>query len=449
MMRRIRDLLQSEERSVPTWWMGLGSFLLCWSAFLVYYHVKFGLDIPPATSGDETSYDSIGWELAHGRGFAVNTGDPEFRKPYEEAARTAERFELGPPHHEVITYRPPLYPFALSVLNRAVGRQFWAARLMNAALMAATLALIAMVLHRRFGWRAVAIAIVLYIAVDVRTRLYGRAILTEAMSVFLTSVMIVLMLNLQERRESKLRAILFLSALIGMVFGLSLLARTLMVLWIPGLCLILFWIARRLGQNFWTGVGSATAFLVGLGLAASPWAARNLQVTGEFMPLGTQGLVQLAAAFGDEIWESRGVWVNLESKGFFEEVKAPSQSPLEREILKAKFSRERARAWIRSNPVKAMALFPLKIWQECRPRSTMELVLFVLAVTGGAASCRTAFGQLMLAIFATNLFAIGLTWSVEGRFLVPVLFPIHVLAAAGALWIWAKASGRQFPTVKP
>jgi uncharacterized membrane protein len=96
-----------------------------------------------------------------------------------------------------------------------------------------------------------------------------------------------------------------------------------------------------------------------------------------------------------------------------------------------------------------MVLFPLKIWQECRPRSTMELVLFVLAVTGGAACCRTAFGQLMLAIFATNLFAIGVTWSVEGRFLVPVLFPIHVLAAAGALWIGAKASGRQFLPVKP
>jgi 4-amino-4-deoxy-L-arabinose transferase-like glycosyltransferase len=443
-MQRVRELARVAGSALPAWRLGLGSFLLCWVMFLVYYHLKFHINIPPAVSGDEVDYDALGWELAHGRGFTVDTGNPEFRRPYEMAAKSAERFELGPPRQAVIASRPPLYPLAISVLNRLFGRQFWAVRLMDAALMAGTLALIAMILDRRFGGRAVLILLVLFIAVDVRTRLYGRAILTEAMSAFLTSLVILGLMSLQEMRESRRRRVLLWSGVIGVLFGLSLLARTLMVLWVPGLCLIVFWLVRRLGHGFWSGIGGAAGFLLGAGLIVSPWAVRNLQVTGEFMPLGTQGLTQMSAAFGDAVWNTRGVWTNLDPQGFFEEVKTPSQTPLEREIAKAKYSRAKAVEWIRANPGKAVVLFPLKIWQEIRPRSVMELVLFVLTAIGMAVYGRTELGQLLLAVFATNLFAIGITWSVEGRFLVPVLLPIHVFAAVGALWLWAKLTKSRF-----
>ncbi|VAX40724.1 hypothetical protein MNBD_PLANCTO02-3047, partial [hydrothermal vent metagenome] len=47
---------------------------------------------------------------------------------------------------------------------------------------------------------------------------------------------------------------------------------------------------------------------------------------------------------------------------------------------------------------------------------------------------KTEYGRVFQGLIATSIFAIGATWSVEGRFLVPLLFLIHVLAAIGC---WA------------
>lgn len=439
-MRQLRDILRTWGDSIPAWGVGLLSFLLCWLTFLGYYHWKFDLNEPPATSGDEVSYDSLGWELAHGRGFRINTGEAAFRKPYDDAAKSAERFRLGPPVEGIVTYRPPLYPLALSGLNRIFGRQFWAVRVMDAAFMAGTLCMLTVLLYRRWGWLAVFIAWVLFIAVDSQTRLYGRAILTEAMSLFLTSLMILQLLDLQNLKEPTPRRILVRSLGIGIVLGLSLLTRTLMVLWVPGLMLVLLWILRRLGQSFRLAFAAVALFLMGLGVIVAPWAVRNITLTGELMPLGTQGGSQLSAAFGEEAWREKGVWVNLDRKDFFAPVVKDSQTHLERELQKAKYSQSQAIQWIKANPIKAVVLFPLKIWQECRPRTLGEWIIRLLCLMGAIAIWRTALGQLLLAILAVNFFAIGITWSVEGRFLLPVLLPIHFLAVMGGLWLLHRGS---------
>ncbi|HUG20686.1 MAG TPA: hypothetical protein VMM56_16980, partial [Planctomycetaceae bacterium] len=44
-------------------------------------------------------------------------------------------------------------------------------------------------------------------------------------------------------------------------------------------------------------------------------------------------------------------------------------------------------------------------------------------------------GKLLLAVVLANALAVGATWSVEGRFLVPMLFVQHVMAAFGGWWI--------------
>ncbi len=430
-------------RKPPIWAVAVGTFLLCWSTFVVYYEVKFGLGVPPSTSGDEVDYDSIGWELANGRGFQVNTGDAVFRRPYDFAALEAERFQLGPPQQWIVTYRPPLYPFAMSILNRCFGRQLAATRMMDAAFMAGTLALLVITLYPRYGWSSVFISVALFIAVDVRTRLYGRAILTESMSLFLTSIICVILIRFYELKKPTLRAVWVYSMIVGVAFGFSLLARTMIVLWIPGMSLIVLWIAHQLTSNLRQSLVAAAVFLFGVGVVASPWAVRNVQVTGEFMPLGTQGLVQLSASFGDEIWESSGLWINLDHEGFFDDVIDDSQTHLEQEIAKANWSKAKAMEWALAHPVKSAALIPIKIWQECRPRNVTEAIILILACVGGITCWRTSTTPLMLAILATNLFAIGMTWSVEGRFLVPVLFPIHLLATVGLFGIWCRLTGMQ------
>ncbi len=42
---------------------GAVAFLLTVSVLLTHYSVKYGLNTPPATGGDEWSYDIIGWNL--------------------------------------------------------------------------------------------------------------------------------------------------------------------------------------------------------------------------------------------------------------------------------------------------------------------------------------------------------------------------------------------------
>jgi hypothetical protein len=81
----------------------------------------------------------------------------------------------------------------------------------------------------------------------------------------------------------------------------------------------------------------------------------------------------------------------------------------------------------------------MKIWQECRPRTIAEGVIRLLALLGVIVLWKTGFGQLLLAILATNFFAIGITWSVEGRFLVPVLLPMHFFAVVGVLWLFQRS----------
>ncbi|MEZ5944283.1 MAG: hypothetical protein R3C18_23070 [Planctomycetaceae bacterium] len=423
------------------------AFSVCLATFVAYYKVKFDFNEPPSTSGDETDYDSIAWELAHGNGFAINTGDPEFRRPYDEAAKRAERFQLPPAFEHVSLQRPPAYPFAVSQLNRLFGRQFWATRVMDAAFMAATLAMVVFLIAPNLRWSGIAVAVVLFIAVDTRTRLYGRAILTEAMSACITSFLIVTLIWLGHATNSSPK-LLLKSTLVGCLLGMTILVRSLAILWVPGLCLVVYWIVRRqLGRSHVQALLATLLMICGSTFLVAPWAIRNCRITHEFTPLGTQGQIQLAAAYSDEIWESKGLWINVQSQGKFDSVTNSDLTYVEQDLIYADFAKQQAKDWIVANPGKTLALFPIKIVQECRPRTVPELIILALMCVGMMTLRRTLPGKLLLAVVLTNLFAIGVTWSVEGRFLVPMLLPIHVFATAGACSLIQVMTGQRVARV--
>ena len=175
--------------------------------------------------------------------------------------------------------------------------------------------------------------------------------------------------------------------------------------------------------------------LLGMAIVVTPWATRNIQLLHRFAPLGTQGSVQMAAAYSDEIWESRGQWVNPDALNRFAPVIDSRLTPLEQELAKADHGIQLARSWISAHPFKAIALFPIKVWQEHRPRGLLQMVIFVAMCIGIVVMRKQFLGQLLFAILLVNASAIGVTWSVEGRFLVPVLMPIHLLATAGIMKI--------------
>ncbi|WP_437205501.1 phospholipid carrier-dependent glycosyltransferase [Planctomicrobium sp. SH664] len=437
-------------------WLCIAIGLLAWGTYLTYYSVWFGLNAVPSATGDEPSYDSLGWELAHGRGFQIDTGEPEFRAPYDVAARQSDLYALGAPHVGPITFRPPLYPLALSVGDRLFGRQLWFSRVLNSFCLATICALVCWWVHSRWGLVPALLGAAMFVLLDTNTRLYGRAYLTEPLCALWVTLLFVT-LWWDARNPS-----LFKTHLAGLIFGLGVLTRSMLILWLPGLLLVVYWMVtasqasqgrestsatplsgagRRLPLRL-QGASHAVQFLVIVMLVLFPWGLRNCLVLQRLMPLGTQGTVQLTAGYSDLAWERRGIWPNMEVAGHFDPVLTRPMTIIEKELVMADYSKQQAFAWIRQNPLKALALFPMKIYQEVLPRTWPQAILTALALVGAAAFFRRKEVRLLLALILIDLTAIGLTWSVaDGRFLLPLLFAEHFLAAAGLWWLVCRVRG--------
>lgn len=421
-------------QSLPAGRLAALTFVGVVATFLGYYTLRFGLDVPPSTSGDEIEYDSLGWELSQGRGFRFDVHDAEFRRPYDDAAqRDPTLWTLPDAPAGAVVHRPPLFPALASLINRLGGRQFWGLRLLNAAAMAGVAVLLALALRERVGVFPALVGAALFALLDTRSRLYGRAILTEALSALFVAALCWTLCRF-DKQPTRVR--LVWSAI---WMGLAILVRTMFVFWLPVVALIVW----RLGSSAEQGEPPrkrwrcAATFLLLAGLVVLPWAIRNCVVTGRFMPLGTQGQSQLPAGFGESAWETQGVWVNLEPRGFFDALELDGLSNVERHVAMAEYGQRRAVEWIADHPGETLALCVLKNWQELRPRTIPEAMLLVLAIAGIVALRRERMTWILLAVFAANAFSIAATWSVEGRFMVPLLFVQHVFAAVGAWWIVA------------
>lgn len=413
---------------------GAVAFLLTVSVLLTHYSVKYGLNTPPATGGDEWSYDIIGWNLAQGSGFAEGGGDESFYRPYElagafDAASTAHALDSAP---ELVAYRPPLFPMSLAVLNTISGRQFWAVRVMNVLAIGGTCGLLVWYLAKTQGRAAAMIGFIMFLAVDTRTRLYGRAILTEATATFLTTAVTLLLIQFSSRMQ--VRTVLFM----GFAAGLLVLDRTVFVLWLPGLVVMVCLLAIRtsmrkpgetLRQHWQSAVVMAGCFL-GITIAVVlPWAARNVSVLNAMMPLGTQGMSQLPAGFSDHAVDRKGVWDLVPTIRLKKLVANDSMTRLERDVARAQLGRAEAVDWIQHNPGQSIQLAGMKVWQEYYPRARTEWLIGLSAVAGVLLTIRQRDTRLFLALHAVSCMAIACTWSVEGRFVVPLMFSIHVFAA--------------------
>jgi hypothetical protein len=177
---------------------------------------------------------------------------------------------------------------------------------------------------------------------------------------------------------------------------------------------------------------SVMLFLLCTCLVLLPWTIRNVRLLGASMPMGTQGAQELSAGYSDLAWNARGEWVNLAQQGFFATL--PREQPfLQRELAQARLSQERGLKWMREHPFKSLALIPMKISQEFRPRTVSEMLILCLCVVGAIIDRRRPQSRIGLALVAINALAIGLTWSVGGRFLVPLLFVFHLWSGL-ALW---------------
>ncbi|MBI2481945.1 MAG: glycosyltransferase family 39 protein, partial [Planctomycetia bacterium] len=367
-------------------------FLLSLGTYLGYYSLKFGIDAPPSSTGDEPSYDSLGWELSHGNGFSVNYDDPEFRRPYDLAAKDSpELFTLSHDIRGPIAFRPPLFPVLIGATNIVFGRQHWMIRVLNALAMSVTCGLVSHYLFKRFGIVAALLGAGTFVVLDYRTRLYGRAILTEALACLLVALLV-----LAVQKSSNSRRLRWV-VIAGVLAGLCTLTRTMLALWLPGIALTLIATSRRGHRGTYAPrLMRAAAFCAVALTVASPWMVRNVYVLGSFKPLGTQGLMEMSAGYSDRAFEEGGVWFNLGETTFYNGIVADDMTLLEAEVARANHSRTHARKWVRDNPGKAILLVPMKIINEFRPRESSEFAVLCLAIIGLTQLARFRDGRVLV-----------------------------------------------------
>ena len=137
-------------RSRSASFVGLIVSLFTFGLYSAWIAARFGFDVPPSSTGDELSYDSVAWELSQDRGFAIDYADADFRRPYDQAAvANPGLYAIPETASGPIAFRPPLFPIIYSIANRVTGRHFYLIRIFNVLCMAATAGLIGRFLFAR------------------------------------------------------------------------------------------------------------------------------------------------------------------------------------------------------------------------------------------------------------------------------------------------------------
>lgn len=421
--RRLVGINESARSSkLVAWLIPLAAFCFAFAVFYAHTKWKHSLDGPPVTNSDDPDYDSMGWELSKGRGFSIDVTDPQFLSLYgdEDQTRFQSNSRYGP-----ATYRPPLYPVILAAGNRLFGRQFWWARLVNFVTMSIVCAMIALMVHRLVGPIPALITPGLFVLLDWRVRDAAREIMTESVScLFIAATAWSLHALLTHVRMKD-------AILTGLWLGLATLTRTIFAPTIPIIGILL--IATLWKHGRWQALKhSAVMILIAL-VCIAPWTIRNITLLDRFMPLGTQGQMQLSAGYSEIAFSHQGVWHNMDQTDETSGVIPEGVSGIERELQYADWSSQRAFAWIKANPQKLPLLFLLKIFHEFRAHGSGEMMISAFALIGLLALWPHNFAKAAVIIIAAGAVTIGLTWSVSGRFLVPLLFLFHVPAAIG-LW---------------
>ena len=413
---------------------------VCWGlvaffcAFAVYW-------VPPQRRGwntvsvtwnavplgnDASSYLDLAVQVAKGHGLSVNANDPTLGALLASAGQpSAGEIDAGPAVPS--TRRPPLFSMLLAGGFRMWGFDIGLAHILNCALMAATCALLVIVLFRRHGWGPALIFFMLFVVVDVRTRDHARLVMTEPLaSLLVTIAAIVLIMNIEARP-------LWASITAGISWGLALLTRGIFALWLPGLLLLVIWLSGSLrSRSVSLRLCSACAFLVAALAVAMPWFVHNSRALGSFMPLGSS-MIGLPSGFSEEAWAAGGVWTPRRSD-YFAGVSDPRDPPTVVARKQAIYGRRQALQWIRANPGRTAVLGVRKAMSIWVPDRSVAMTFLIFPVLGFLALRRSTDSRVIGSFLILNTLAVAGTWTFQGdRFQVPMLGLLHYAAAIG-LW---------------
>ncbi|HET9317496.1 MAG TPA: hypothetical protein VFQ51_18025 [Vicinamibacteria bacterium] len=418
--------MTSRFRVPPTvlrWVVYLAVFFVSFGSFLSTT-VKDGVLRAPPEAGDGHDFEALAFNLwRHGR-FGFDWSDPEWRRPYERVPGYDSLLERQSEFYPT-TYRPPAAPAVMAIVFAATDRSFAAWRVAHCAIMAGAVTLAAAIAAEIAGLAAAPAAMAVALALPL-LRLFAHEFRTEGVAALFVTLLAWMWIRNGEKGWTGMRCVTS-----GVVLGVLAMSRSIFLLWIP-LTMLAPGADRASGRAAWRGRALAVAVAL---LVIGPWWIRNCVVLEAFLPFGTQGAINLPAGFGPRALRFKGQWMSNPGDGA-EEVDALNLGPVASEVWLAKHRSALAARWVRDNPVDALRLMGMHVWQEVKPRRLPYPTgawLLPLAAVGAIVLRRSAGVRVVVVMVAANMLGIALTWSARGQFMAPIQPLLAALVGALAV----------------
>jgi 4-amino-4-deoxy-L-arabinose transferase-like glycosyltransferase len=316
------SLLRNERR-----WLVI-LFLLALSLRLAYIGLFVGFTSPPEYDG--IGYNYLAGSLLAGRGYINYWGEPT-------------------------AFRPPVYPIFLAGAYAVTGYSLAVVRLLQALLDSVTVLLVYGIARQLFGARVALLAglgTAFYPLLIYETGLLIPETLSYTLQ-FAAVFCLVIMIK---------RSGLFLPALAGLLIGLTILARPTAAFWAP---FILGWMLLPNLQP--RALPKLLAVVVGLALTLGPWIVRNQNVFDAFVPISSNGAVNLwcgnnPLAQGGSVQPAQATWngTDFPTRGLY------GWEGLTEVESNRRFA-AKGTEWIRENPVGFLLLIPKKLLRLWSP----------------------------------------------------------------------------------
>ena len=403
-------------------------FLVAFGIYVMRASTSGALREPPET-GDGHDYDAIAYNLWQGRGFGYEWSDEGWRKPYEGIPRyrllLTRQSEFYP-----TTYRPPAMPFLLSAVYGIMGRDFTAWRVVNCAVTAGAVTTAAVISAQFAGIPAAVIAAAILLQSRELTR-YSGMFMTEPLATLMLALLAWTWVRNAREGWTTRRAITS-----GIAMGGLLAARTIFILTTP-ILLILPGKDLSFGSKLaWKTKAICLAVAI---VVISPWWIRNIVVLDAFMPLGTQGGINLPMGFGPRALRSQGIWASNPGDGW-PEIAALKLDIVTSEVMLAKHRQSLTLNWMMANPGQVLHLMWLHVKQELKPgRDFYSRWLLPAAAVSALILWRFPGAWVLALIVCGNILSVAMTYSAGGRFMVPVQPLLAALIAAAVVHVLRQA----------
>ena len=461
-----RGMLDSFARK-PRLWFYLGLiWLLPFHLLLVYQNEWFG-ELPKPV-GDGLDYENLAFHLWRGEGFVFDSSDVQWRAPYVAKAELYQQHLDAPPRTLAVTGRPPLFPLLIAGLYKFIGRDAMglaAVHMLLASCLAISGALAGWVTARLLSHTVSMPLIIVGVlstwgihATNRTLRTYTEDFLTEPLALLLTELLVVAVVGLLAQQPTPPVAparcttngvpnattdqgvlsawkCVGRSALLGILLGTMILARSLFVLWIPGVAILVYCSFPGARRRRLVCAALVACFVC---LVCGPWWIRNMLVLHAPMPLGTQGAITLVGGYCDASLEAGGDWqfapeLQLRSALAADGSLESAANETQREVVVARAARRQVHEWIGNHTTELPALAWARIATHWSPYSGPSLAWKLAALAGGCCLLlrrdRLAWWFLGLPLLSTLLAAS--LYTTGGRFLVPLYGLLFSLAGYG------------------